>query len=268
VWEWVQHFGEELPEEFYQHSWEGPLSVTSWKAGPFSYPVEMPAPQREQWVGKARMYKVGDKTHVLYGPWQVVIRNLGAHYGRKVLARWEMYRTWVTNEFREVEGGGYEAGPPGASELRLRGASERRWLGASELRVGGASEIYYLGASELRIGGASEARFAGASEYVMRGSSERRFAGASELQYGGASERLLQGASEGRWKGASERLIGGASERRLGGGSEDRLGGGSEGRLGASEGRLQARPEPGAPEPGNGGGAYPVVPSSPSRSKT
>jgi hypothetical protein len=54
----------------------------------------------------------------------------------------------------------------GASEIRMRGASERllagasERLGASERRLGGASER--LGASEHRLGGGSEDRLASA----------------------------------------------------------------------------------------------------------
>jgi hypothetical protein len=176
---------------------------------------------------------------MLWGPWQVVIKNIAAHAEHQVLSRWEVFRSWTTSAWREIvststsgmaKPGGNGVTPGGASELRL-GASERWGRAGSELRLGGASERYKLGASELRLGGASEQAFLGASQWVARGASERRLGGASEWQYQGASERRLMGASERRLGGASEWQHQGASEQRLGGASEHYLGG-SEHRLG------------------------------------
>jgi len=214
--EWKEAGGEGWYELHGRTEWQGPVTRTTWEAGPFSYPVEVDPPTREEWRGPAYAFRLGGVTHVVYGPWQVVIRNLGARQERQVLARWEMYRSWVSESGAEIRGPGRpgELRPVGASEHL--GASERRWLGASELRLGGASEVWRLGASELRLRGASEVLFAGASRWAAAGASERRLLGASEVRLGGASERVLGGASE--------RL--GGSERRLGG---------SEGRLGASE---------------------------------
>jgi hypothetical protein len=225
--------------------WEGPLTLTSWEAGPFTYPVSVEPPSREEWEGRSFAFRVGDVTHVVYGPWQVVIRNLGAYREHAEVARWEVYRSWVASGGREVRGvhlmrpgAGVRVG---ASEARL-GASERRWIAGSELRLGGASEVWRLGASEIRMRGASETLYAGASQLIFRGASERRLGGASEVRLAGGSERRLGGGSESR--------LGGASESRLGGGSEARLGG-SEGRLGASEQRLGAGP------PGDAGASLP-----------
>jgi hypothetical protein len=230
--------------------WEGPTLVTRWEAGPFTYPVSVEAPSREEWEGQSFAFRVGDVTHVVYGPWQVVIRNLGAFSERAEIARWEVYRSWVASAGREVRVARLTEGarrPAGASEnvgaSELLGASERRWLAGSEIRLGGASEVFRMGASEIRMKGASETLFAGASQWVARGASERRLLGASETRLGGASERRLGGASETRLGGASESRTGGASEWRLGGASEGRLGGSSEGWLGGSEHRLAAVPE-------------------------
>jgi hypothetical protein len=234
--------------------WEGPLVATTWEAGPFRYPVEVEPPRRQQWQGGSFAYRVGDVTHVVYGPWQVVIRNLGAHQGRAVLSRWTVYRSWVADQGREVRTaltGNTSAPRSGSSELAL-GASERLWLSGSEVRLGGASEIWRMGASEVRFRGASETLYAGASEVRFRGASEVRFRGASELRLGGASERRLLGASERRLGGGSERRLGGASERRLGGASERRLGGASEQLQPGWQGA-----EPGAPAPE--ASAYPEV---------
>jgi uncharacterized protein len=200
-------------------SWESPVMVSSWEAGPFTYPVEVPATTTESFQGALNVYKVEGRTHIVYGPWEVVIRGLGAHYQRQVMARWEVQRSWVAEEGHEVHGVRVVAhegtGPGGSSEMMALGSSELRWRGESELRLMGGSERLYLGASERRAIGSSERLFRGASEWLVRGASERLLAGASELRFKGASERLLGGASERRLGGASERLLGGGSEHRL-----------------------------------------------------
>lgn len=213
--EWKEEHGEGWYELQGRVEWMGPTTITSWQAGPFSHPVEVEPPARSEWRGPSVSFKVGGVTHVIYGPWQVVIRNLGARQERTVLGRWEMYRSWVAGEGVEVIQPGTPEQPrmPGASEAL--GASERRWGWGSEVRLGGASELWRLGASELRLGGASELLFAGASERMAAGASERRL--------GGASEWAFRGGSEQRLGGASEQVRGGASEKRLGG-SEGRLG--------------------------------------------
>jgi hypothetical protein len=184
-------------------TWEEHGLVSSWHEGPFTYPVEIPDPVRELSVGKTRVFKQGTRTHVVYGPWQVTIRGLGATSKRAVISRWEVYRSWGAEQgsIREVvstsEGGQGEGelAFTGGSHGRFLGASERHWGGASELRLGGSSEVFYLGASERRLGGASERMYAGASERLLKGASERILKG--------SSERLLRGASEGRLGGSS-----------------------------------------------------------------
>jgi hypothetical protein len=213
------------PEMTYGWSWEGDREVVSWAAGPFSYPVELPSLVRESYAGTARTFRANGRTHVVWGPWQIVIRGVGAHAEQEVLARWEVYRSWTSSGWREVNRSPAELFT-GSSEL-MAGASERWGRAGSELRLLGASERFALGASEIRMLGASERFFLGASEWLVRGASERRLLGASEWRLQGASERLLQGASEWRYLGASEQLLAGASERRLGGASEQ-LGGASE----------------------------------------
>lgn len=217
--EWTESEGGGYYELQGRTEWQGPVTRTTWEAGPFQYPVEVEPPLREEWRGPAFAFKVGGVTHVVYGPWQVVIRNLDAHQGRAVLGQWEMYRSWTAEGGREVRHAGPGAGLMAGASEKL-GASERRWLSGSELRLGGASELWRLGASEVRLGGASEVQFAGASLWMAAGASERRLLGASESRLGGASERLLGGASE-RLGGSERRL--GASEARLGA-SGERLG--------------------------------------------
>jgi hypothetical protein len=188
--------------------WSTPVLRSTWEAGPFPVPVEMPRVTEEFHQGPVTVIPADDgKTRIVYGPWQVIMRGIDGHAERRVLARWELAASWVVemgvervvsalspSHLRDSVGraparnGAIFAG--GSSELL--GASERRWLAASDIRLRGASELYFAGASELRWRGASE---------VLQGS-ERRLLG--------ASERL--GGSENVWLGASERRLGGASE--------------------------------------------------------
>ena len=190
-------------------SWESGPSESSWEAGPFNYPTEVIVPAAERFEGPIQVYRLGEQTRVLHGPWQVVIRGIQAHSSRRVLARWEVHRTWVS-----VSGRLPDLGVGAGQHTLPLGASERHALSASELRLRGASEIFFVGASERRLGGASELRFLAASQWIARGASERRLMGASEWRLMGASERRLMGASEQRAGGASERRLA-ASEGRL-----------------------------------------------------
>ena len=216
--EWREIQGDGWLELIGRAEWEGPRTFSSWEAGPFSYPVEVREPTREEWQGQSVVFRVGGVTRIVHGPWQVVIRNLDAHLSRTVLGRWHVYRSWVAAGGREIRADATPRGAPppsGASEGLALGASERAWISGSEVRLGGASELWRLGASELRLGGASERLLAGASEWRARGASEQVARGASEWAARGASERRLAGASERRLAGASERRLAGASERRL-----------------------------------------------------
>ena len=216
-------------------TWESGPSESSWQAGPFTYPTEVIAPAVERYEGAPQVYRAGEQVRVLHGPWQVVIRGIQAHSSRRVLARWEVHRSWVSVATR----GGDPVSTVLPKDGRPVGSSER-FLAASELRLRGASEVFFLGASERRLGGASETRFLAASQWIARGASERRLTGASEWRLMGQSELRLQGGSERRLGGASEARLTGQSERRLRkGASEHRLGGASEARLGgASEARI------------------------------
>jgi hypothetical protein len=213
-YEWRESVGESYQSELGRYEWIGPVHRSEWQAGPFSYPVDAPSMLETHESGTISMRNENGTVHVVYGPWQVVIRGVGARAERRVLATWEYRRTIeVQGGFERVEQGGFwERVGPGASEWRYvaRGASERSWLGSSELLMRGGSEVYMLGASER----------------LMRGASERLYRGASERMYRGASERLMRGASERLYRGASERLVAGGGEARIGG---------SEGRLGGSE---------------------------------
>ena len=184
--------------------WEGPIIRTAWEAGPFLYPVEPPRYVEERYEGMATVRSVDGRSHIVYGPWRVVIRGLGARAERKIMAVWEVHRSWIAGAGVAVRTVSGAAGAAGGSEQLFLGASELHQRAASELRLGGASELYLLGASELRLGGASELYLLGASELRYLGASEWRERGASETRYAGASERLYPGASERAWSGASE----------------------------------------------------------------
>ena len=156
--------------------WEGPIVRTTWEAGPFLFPVERPRYVEERYERDGDGPLRGGQTHIVYGPWRVEIRGLGARAERRVLAVWEVHRSWIATSGSPrctVEA----ASARGGSEQLALGASERHWLAASELRLGGASELYLLGASELRYLGASEMFYVGASEWRARGASERAISG-------------------------------------------------------------------------------------------
>jgi len=221
TWQRQEGVTHQWNSEWSKTEWIGPVLRTEWESGPFSFPVDMPEGSVEVMDnGEVAVRTEGGRTHVMYGPWQVVIRGIGARAERRVLGTWE-YRKQISVE-GGVErtttfGGGFA---PGSSEWMMMGASERAWMGASELLYRGASEMWMLGASEMLFVGASERAFLGGSEYRFRGATERRLGGATELRLGGATERMFAGASERMYGGASERQLGGASERQLGGASE------------------------------------------------
>jgi hypothetical protein len=226
TWEWQQSTGTEWSAAVTRSEWTGPLFRSEWEAGPFTFPIEVPSAVELRDTGEMAVRTEHGRTHIVYGPWQVVIRGIGARAQRQVLGTWEFRRqVAVTGGLEKTwsnENGA--AAPGGSSEIAMRGASERSWLGASELMGRGGSELWMIGASELRLRGASETLFQGASEHRFRGASERTWGGASEWRLGGATERSFAGASERVLGGASERGYGGASERVLGGASERRAG--------------------------------------------
>ena len=252
-WDWQEAEGVSWSGDTTRTEWLGPLLRSEWESGPFVYPVEVPSSVELRDTGEVSMRTENGRVHVVYGPWQVIIRGLGARAERRVLGKWEFRRQVALSGGQEKQI--VRTGPvaPGSSEWMAIGGSERAWMGASELTLRGGSEIWIRGASELRLGGASELMYGGATE--------RRMRGASELMYAGATERMLRGASERTFAGASERLYAGASERGLGGGSEQSLGGASE--------RLTAFPQPSEPAAqvhGQAAGANEAPPAPPSYS--
>jgi hypothetical protein len=210
-WEYRETLGETFETELERFEWAGPVHRSEWQAGPFSYPVEVPTMLETHETGEVSMRTENGHLHVVYGPWQVVIRGMGARAERRVLATWEYRRSIdVAGGVERVETAGHwEQVGPGASEWRYvpGGSSERRWIGSSELLVRGGSEVYMMGASERMLRGASERLLKGASERMLRGASERLLRGASERLLRGASEKLLAGASERMFRGASEQLV-------------------------------------------------------------
>jgi hypothetical protein len=227
-WHWQETGGAAWTGEATRSEWAGPVVRTEWESGPFTYPIEVPSTVEVRDLGEMSVRTEHGRMHIVYGPWQVVIRGLGARAERRVLGTWEYQRQIAIagGAERTPAPGGTVA--PGSSEWMMAGASERMWLGSSELAARGGSEMWMLGASELRLRGGSETMYSGASELRLRGASELSFAGASERLLRGASERLFAGASERSFAGASERQLGGASERVFAGGSERFSGGASE----------------------------------------
>jgi len=188
--------------------WLGPASEERWESGPFPLEVAtLPVAVEERFGGEVTVQSWRGLTRVQYGPWSVTIRNVGAVGGGRVLARWEVRKSFIVAGSRRRYGMrslltrstvartriGASEQSLGASEARLEGASEQWLLGGSELRLGGASELRWLGASELAQGGRAERAFGGASEAFARGASERRLGGASELaeERGGSEPRII-----------------------------------------------------------------------------
>jgi len=57
--EWEEHFSDGHSEFHRQMSWESPVTISSWEAGPFTHPVEAPEAIRQAFVGPTRVYRVG-----------------------------------------------------------------------------------------------------------------------------------------------------------------------------------------------------------------
>jgi len=113
--------------------WVGPVVKTTWEAGPFPMPVEAPGIVEERHEGPVLVQKIGEKTRVIYGPWEVVIRGVHGHAESRVLARWEVRKSWVSDVGFEVVGGAvrWRALNPEECAARLPGASEALLAGAS-----------------------------------------------------------------------------------------------------------------------------------------
>src|SRR5262249_20120710 len=93
-WERIPHDGRFVPARTVIER-EGPVVRTRWEGGPFPYPVEPPPYVEEHHLGTVTVRSSEGRTHVVYGPWQVIIRGVGARAERRILAVWEVYRSWV-----------------------------------------------------------------------------------------------------------------------------------------------------------------------------
>jgi hypothetical protein len=147
--------------------------------------IDRPRPPTERFPRGKESDRGTQNEHRVDGPWEVVIRDPGEGSQRRVLARWEIHRSWITDQGREVRAAGPAAWAPtpGSSGRIGLGASERRWSVGSERRLAGASERLYSGASERRSGGASERAFRGASERRLGGASGARISSAKKSVY-------------------------------------------------------------------------------------
>ena len=173
------------PELSYGWSWEGDREVASWSAGPFSYPVELRSGLvRESYAGTARTFRVNGRTHVVWGPWQIVIRGVGAHAEQEVLARWEVYRSWTSSGWREVEPTAGRGQPVGSSEL-MAGASERWGRAAASCGSMAPPSVSPSGPARSACWGPASAGSWAPANGCSRGASERRWLGASEWRFAG-----------------------------------------------------------------------------------
>ena len=167
---WVAHPG--WTESHDALTWTTPAARTTWEAGPFEHPVEVPITV-ERYEGAGTVARQNGQAWVVHGPWEVRIRGLESNVERRIIAVWEVWCSWAVDEHDVVvtRPNGVAGHAVGASErlagseLRLRGASERWMAGASELRMRGASELQWTGGSAGRYGGASE--HLGASEHRL-----------------------------------------------------------------------------------------------------
>ena len=152
-WEWREQMGGGVTQtwtgERTQLEWIGPLVRSAWEAGPFTYAVQSPAYIEEWNEGTMTVRTEHGQVHIVYGPWQVQIRGIGAHAERRVLATWAIRRSWATTVGVERAETLWRQLAPGSSEWVAQGGSERAWMGGSELRLGGASELLGLKATTL-----------------------------------------------------------------------------------------------------------------------
>ena len=121
-WE-VQEGGVTWTSELNKSEWSGPLLRTEWEAGPFVYPMEVPAAVEFRDSGEIAIRNEGGRVHISYGPWQVVIRGLGARAERRVLGTWE-YRRQIA-----LTGGVERVGTEtrsGAGQLRVAALRRQR----------------------------------------------------------------------------------------------------------------------------------------------
>src|SRR5262249_48128318 len=72
----------------------GPGSRTTGGGGPCPCPVEPPRYVEERYEGPASVRVVEGGVHIVYGPWQVVIRGVGPHAESRVVAVWHVHRSW------------------------------------------------------------------------------------------------------------------------------------------------------------------------------
>jgi hypothetical protein len=193
--------------------WTGPVQRHEWRtADVAAVRVEI------VFEGERRVIHATDGVRVVFGPWRVIIDQIGPGGARRVIDRWTVHHSWlaeggmarvetlplierIVRGYRTAQSAGSEAWlltESLASEALQVGASEWRWLGASELWLQGASETLFVGASETRYLGASELLFLGASELGRRRASESLALGASEWLQPGASDWPLPPSSETR----------------------------------------------------------------------
>ena len=86
TWQRQEGVTHQWTSDWAKTEWVGPVLRTEWESGPFTYPVDVPEGSIEvQDNGEVAVRSEGGRTHVMYGPWQVVIRGIGARAERRVL---------------------------------------------------------------------------------------------------------------------------------------------------------------------------------------
>ena len=186
---------------------------SDWEAGPFTYAVESPAYVEEWNEGDDDRALEHGQVHVVYGPWQVVIRGIGAHAERRVLATWEFRRSWATTV--GIERSETRLAAARARQLGVGRAGRQRaaWMGGSELRLGGALRAVPGGRQRAaarrrqrdavrgreRVADARRERAPHARRQRVAARRRERApvrAAPASSSYAGASEMLMRGASE------------------------------------------------------------------------
>ena len=188
----------------------------------------------EHFEGPVTVYQLdGGRSRVVYGPWQVVIRGIGAQAEARTITRWEMEASWVVSMgFERVV---RELSPAVASGVRRAASPEmprqlrRPWARASGAGFPPAS--FACGAHPRCTSSAPASYACGAR---AKPSWARRASAASREEASGAG-----------WGRANP--VGGASETRLGS---------SDTRIGSSERKARSpyAIDDGEPAPSHKGG--------------
>ena len=187
--------------------WQGRPCATSLGGGPVSMRGRADGRSGERLAGTATGRAGGGAgSHVVHGPWQVVIRGLSARAERQVLAIWEVDRlAWTASAGPRSSCGRWSRPARRAGAGARSGASERAgarrarcgWAGLGAVAPRGERAAASSARARTLYGGASELRLArGASERLVRAARAKpRYAGAKRAA-------ATRGRASGGWPGA------------------------------------------------------------------